>query len=51
MDNDPILMISLIYGILIHMNLHAKNEENLPCGLRDRHIATGMATRFRLKLC
>ncbi len=38
------------YNLIPHSNFPAKNERNLPSGSRDRPIATGMATRFRLRL-
>ncbi len=50
MDINPILLIFAVYGCLIHINLHAKNEGNLPHGFRDRPIATEMATKFKLRL-
>ncbi len=50
MDMEGIVIILAVYGSLIHINSHAKNEENLPCGFRDRPIATVTATRFRLRL-
>ena len=39
MDIDPIVMNFGRYGRLIYINWHAKNEENLPSGFRDRPIA------------
>ncbi len=49
-DIEQILLISAVYGFLIHINSHAKNEGNLPSGFRDRPIATEVATRFKLRL-
>ncbi len=43
-----IVMIFVKSTWLIHKNLHAKNQGNLPHGFRDRPIAMG--TRFRLRL-
>ena len=40
MDIDPILMNFARYIRLIYINWHAKNEENLRHGFRDRPIAT-----------
>ena len=31
-DNEPIFTIPAISGRLAHINLHAENEGNLPCG-------------------
>ena len=35
MDIGPILMIFARYGLLIYVNIHTKNEENLTSGSRD----------------
>ncbi len=35
---------------LCHINSPAKNEQNLPCGSRDNHLATAVATKIRLRL-
>ena len=40
----------LWYNLLPHSDFPAENERNLPRGFRDRPIATGTATRFRLRL-
>ena len=37
----------MIFGmmcLICHINLPAKNEQNLPCGSRDNHLATAVAT-------
>ncbi len=49
-DIKPILLVFAVYVYLININLHAKNEANLPSGFRDRPIATEAATKFRLRL-
>ena len=50
MDIAQILMIFARYGCLIYINVHAKNEENLPSRFRDRPHSNGTATRFRLRI-
>ena len=50
-DIGPTAMIVGLSTWLIRTNVLAKNQENPPRGFRDRPIATGMATRFRLRLC
>ncbi len=50
MDINPILLIFAVHVCLIHINLHAKHEGNLPGGFQDRPIATEAATKFRLRL-
>ena len=47
---SPIVMIFFVSTWLIHTDLHAKNQGNPLSGFRDRSIATGTATRFRLRL-
>ncbi len=39
MDIGLILMIFTRYGHLIYVNIHTKNEENLPSGSRVRNKA------------
>ncbi len=48
-DIGPIMIIFGLSSLIIHTNLLAKNQENPSRGFRDRHRATGMATRFRLR--
>ncbi len=38
-------MIFCMLCLLCHTNLPAKNEQNLPCGSRDNHLATAVATK------
>ena len=40
MDVNPILLILAVYGCVIHINKHAKDEENLLRCFQDRPIAT-----------
>ncbi len=40
MNIDQIVMIFAVYGHIMPINLHAKNEGNLPRGFHDRPIAT-----------
>ena len=49
-DIDLIVIIFDVANIQHDMDLLAKNAGNPPCGFRDRSIATGVATRFRLRL-
>ncbi len=46
---DIVLMVMrfCVWGLINHINLHAKNQWNLPHGFKDRHIATAMATNIR----
>ena len=45
-----ILTIFARYGCLIYINVHAKNEENLPSRFWDRPHSNSTATRFRLRI-
>ena len=49
MDIDPILMNFGRYSHLIYINWHAKNEENLPRGFRDRPIATVHGNQIQIE--
>ncbi len=50
MDIDLIVMVFTTYGHVIHINLHAKNEENPPCSFRDNPMAISANQNLPYKL-